>query len=102
MKLSERLLKDANIKITPLEKRCLEEILSQGSFFEEDGGNDQDERGFIGYGIDETEVKGCRGALASLVKKGVIQIVDVQDDWPLVFTRYGLTFKEGSYYELDL
>lgn len=66
-----------NIKITQLEIDSLEAILSEGSFYAECGSG-PDERGkscFFGWCIDESEVPGCRGALSSLQKKGIVNIV---------------------------
>ena len=98
------LLKESGITLTELEKKCITKILEQGSFFEESGGNeDVREWGttFIGYQIDETEIPGCRGALASLVKKGVISIgYDEDNDGKEIacyFIRYELTFLPEEY-----
>lgn len=88
MTLNEYLQRN-NLKITALELECLNCILGEGSFYEEGCKYHQNEDGtynydedyvdrkygsFIGWYIDESEVPGCRGALASLVKKGILSI----------------------------
>lgn len=97
------LLKESGIELTELEKESLNCILSQGSFFEETGGNEAVKNFgccFIGYWIDEDEVPGCRGALSSLEKKGVINVIKDYDKYYSI--NYELTFKEDGYYhEID-
>lgn len=101
MKLNERLLNESGIKLTELEVKCLETILGEGSFFEEAGGNENENNTFIGWQIYENEVKGCRGALASLEKKGVIDIYD-DEEGVGYYINYGLTFKPEGYHKLLL
>lgn len=104
-----RYLKDNNIKLTSLEIDTLECILSQGSYYEECWGNTDETwngNSFIGWYIDEKEMPGCRGALASLKKKGIITIGsdDVNGkDMPCYWTNYMLDFvKDGYYHQLDI
>ena len=79
MTLNEYLHRN-NLSLTKLEIECLETILGEGSFYEENGeARYQDIRkhgAFIGWDINEEEVPGCRGALSSLKKKGILTIVD--------------------------
>lgn len=97
-------LNDANVTLTKLEVKTLECILSQGSFYEETADyNDIDKMKscFFGWEIYENEVKGCRGALASLVKKGIISIFE--DDGVGYVTNYAFKFDESKgYHKLDL
>lgn len=104
-------LKESGLTLTKLEVKVLEEILSQGSFYEEAGGNDivaelHDTSIFIGWEIYEEEVKGCRGAIASLVKKGVIGVnYDRCMEMSSYCTYYALDFldeKEHGFHKLDL
>ena len=81
-------LKRNNIQLTKIEIDTLECILGEGSFYEESASyiknEDTDEYStpyverkygtFIGWYIDESECPGCRGALSSLVKKGILSI----------------------------
>ena len=97
-------LNDANVTLTTLEVKTLECILSQGSFYEESSDYediDKMKSCFFGWEIDESELKGCRGALASLVKKGIIQVFD--DDGVGYMTNYAFKFDESKgYHKLDL
>ena len=88
MTLNEYLQRN-NIKLTEKEIDTLECILSEGSFYEEGAPYARNENGdldfdrplvdrqygtFLGWYIDEDEVPGCRGALSSLQKKGIITV----------------------------
>lgn len=101
MKLNDY-LKLTNIKLTDLEKKCLNEIRGQGSFYEEGLGNNGkfEEGTFFGWEIYESEVPGCRGALASLVKKGILTI-DYQDGQAAYYINYEPTFKKDNDDEFD-
>lgn len=76
-------LKLNNYTLTELELDVLDCIRSQGSFYEEAAEYDDDKKMyyvknrscFFGWQITEEEVPGCRGALSSLVKKGILDIV---------------------------
>lgn len=101
-------LNEINATLTKLEVKTLECILGQGSFYEEDlmncGGNVEDVKtAFIGWEIFENEVKGCRGAIASLVKKGIIRVWNDCGDVGYN-TNYAFRFDENSkyYHTLDL
>lgn len=93
MKLRD-VLRNGTIKLTELEKRCLNYIRSQGSFYEEGlwYTGDEFESTFFGWEIYESEIKGCRGALSSLSKKGVLDIVDDED--VAYYINYELEFDE--------
>ena len=96
-------LNESNITLTKLEVETLECILGQGSFYEESQYDSIENMKscFFGWEIYENEVKGCRGALASLVKKGVINIFD--DDGVGYCTNYAFKFdKSKGYHKLDL
>lgn len=72
-------LNESGIKLTELEKEVLQCIRNQGSFYEEGLFYESHESPeckcvFFGWEIYESEVKGCRGAISSLVKKGVLDI----------------------------
>ncbi len=101
MKLNDY-LKVSGIRLTALEKKCLNEIRGQGSFYEEGlGNNGEFEEGtFFGWEIYESEVPGCRGALASLVKKGILTI-DYQDGQAAYYLNYEPTFKKDNDWEFD-
>lgn len=109
MTLNEYLERN-NMQITQLELRCLNLIFSEGSFYEENGELDfQDMRkygAFIGWDITEEEIPGCRGALSSLKKKGILTIVDedgfadgVQQAY---YIHFKPEFKEESYHRLNI
>lgn len=86
MTLNEYLLK-SGLRLTTLEFNCLQLIFTQGSFYEEsceyiyddglaiDDYVDRKHGAFIGWQIDEDEIPGCRGALSSLERKGILNIV---------------------------
>lgn len=104
-----RYLQDSKQKLTKLEIATLETILGQGSFYEECWSNEDEGwqgQTFIGWYIDEKECPGCRGALASLKKKGIIDIGsdDVNGkEMPCYWTNYMLDFvKDGYYHQLDI
>lgn len=97
-------LNESNVTLTKLEVKTLECILSQGSFYEENLCEDIEKMKscFFGWEIYENEVKGCHGALASLVKKGIIEVFN---DWGEVgyYTNYAFKFdKSKGYHKLDL
>lgn len=75
MKLNDY-LKQNGIKLTKLEKEVLQCIRDQGSFYEEGLGlNGSFERGaFFGWEVYESEIRGCRGAISSLVKKDILTV----------------------------
>ena len=89
-------LNESNIKLTENEKRVLNAIRSQGSFFDEAGGNEEVKQWgccFFGYEVYDEDVKNefhVNGVVASLVKKGILT---AQDDNGI--TAYGIK------YELD-
>lgn len=101
-------LKSKKMRLTQLEVDTLECILSQGSFYEESASFDKVTQkyyvaegydAFIGWWIDESEVKGCRGALSSLVKKGVLNIVtdrDFGEAQQAYYIRHTLEFVENT------
>lgn len=112
MSLNEYLERN-NLQLTELELRCLHLIFGEGSFYEENGELDfQDMRkygAFIGWDINEEEIPGCRGALSSLKKKGILTIVDEDGFADGVQQAYYIHFspefkKEGKhfYHELDI
>lgn len=95
------------IKLTDLEKKCLNAIRSQGSFYEEsmdynkETGEYEFSKGqFFGWELDEEEVKGCRGAIASLVKKGVLT-TDEDNGMTAYYINYELEFKKDYIWEID-
>lgn len=98
-------LNDSGITLTTLEVKVLEKILAQGSFYEESQFDEIENMRncFFGWGIDETEVKGCDGAIASLIKKGVISAFKDCGDTGY-YTNYAFKFDENSkyYHKLDL
>lgn len=85
-----------NLKLTKLEVKVLNCIKGQGSFYEEAACYDDDTKQyyvrnrscFFGWYIDEDELPGCRGAIASLVKKGILEVVYQEINYEL----------EASYY----
>ena len=110
-----------NITLTQTELKSLEDILSEGSFYEEALDYQKDANGeldfdkpfvnrkygtFIGWEINENEVPGCRGALASLVKKGIRTInYDDGEDQVAYYINFTLEFKDEKqfgYHTLDL
>lgn len=96
-------LNESNITLTKLEVETLERILAQGSFYEESQYEEIEKMKscFFGWELYEEEVKGCRGALASLVKKGVIRVFN--DDGVGYCTNYAFKFDESKgYHKLDL
>ena len=96
-------LTDAKIELTELEKRTLNCIADQGSYYEE-GLNGEDvsklKSTFLGYEIDEDEIPGCRGALSSLVKKGVLQVVN-GEDMQMYYIKYLLDFLPNTYHTIQ-
>lgn len=111
-----RYLKDTKQKLTQKEFDCLQAILGQGSFYEESANYNEktkeyyvapDYPTFIGWEITEEEVKGCRGALASLVKKGILEISSDNvngEELATYYIKYTPDFKKDSeyYHELDI
>lgn len=96
MKLREA-LRNGLISLTDLEKRCLQEIRNQGSFYEESLGREPFESSaFLGWELYESEVKGCRGALSSLSKKGILDIVE-DDDCSGYYINYELEFDTNGW-----
>lgn len=100
-------LKKGLIKLTNLEKKCLNAIRGQGSFYEESMDYNKETREyefskgqFFGWELDEEEVKGCRGAIASLVKKGVLA-TDEDDGMTAYYIYYELEFKKDNRWEID-
>ena len=95
MKLRQA-LKNGLFNLTDLEKKCLQKIRSQGSFYEESlCGEPFQNSAFLGWEIYESEVKGCRGALGSLSKKGIIDIVE-DDDYIGYYINYELEFDDND------
>lgn len=98
-------LNESNVTLTKLEVKTLECILSQGSFYEESQYEDIEKMKscFFGWEITEKEVKGCDGALASLVKKGIISVIK-DCDGVAYYTNYAFKFDESKerYHALDL
>jgi len=108
-------LYDNNLKLTQKELDCLQAIFGQGSFYEESANYNEETKEyyvadyptFIGWEITEEEVKGCRGALASLVKKGILEIGsdDVNGEkMATYYIKYTPDFKKDTeyYHELDI
>lgn len=104
-----------NIKLTQLEVDTLEAILGQGSYYEESACWEDNENGhhpyvdgscFIGWDIDEKELPGCRGAISSLVKKGILNVNDDELNFEVMqayYIKVTPTFKKGGYYhQLDI
>ena len=105
MKLRDALQKGI-ITLTDLEKECLNAIRGQGSFYEESmdynpetGENEFSEGQFFGWEIYESEVKGCRGAIASLVKKGVLDTLD-DGECTAYYINYELEFKDDNRWKI--
>lgn len=95
MKLRDA-LKEGLFTLTTLEKRCLNKIRRQGSFYEEGFDGEEFKEGqFFGWGIYESGVPGCRGAIASLVKKGVLS-TDKDGEKTAYFINYELDFDEHN------
>ena len=101
MKLNEA-LRNGIFTLTELEKKCLNAIRSQGSFYEESmewnpetNEREFSEGQFFGWEIYEEEVKGCRGAISSLVKKGVLS-VDYDDECAAYYINYELEFEDDD------
>ena len=72
-------LNASGLHLTEKEKEFLRCIRSQGSFFEESGGNEEIRRSgsaFFGWEIEEDEMPGARGIASSLSKKGVLDIAE--------------------------
>lgn len=107
MTLNEYLHRN-NLSLTELEVRCLNYIFGEGSFYEENGELDfQDVRkygAFIGWDLSEEEIPGCRGALSSLKKKGVLTIVDEDDGLQAYYIHFEPEFlpKTQGYHKLLL
>jgi len=110
-----RYLHDTGKKLTRLEIDTLECILSEGSFYEESAQYNEktqeyyveaDRPTFIGWDIDEKELPGCRGALASLKKKGILDIVDDEvngETMQAYYIHFTPDFvKDGYYHQLDI
>lgn len=107
-------LKLTNITLTNIEIDCLNTILSEGSFYEEAANYNEETKeyyverkygSFIGWEIFEHEVKGCRGALASLVKKNILTIVYDNidgEDMAAYYIHFTPKFKNEGYHVLDL
>lgn len=93
----ERLI-NTNIHLTDLEKKALQLIRDEGSFYEESFNSAYSDI-FLGYSLEESELKGARGALSSLVKKGVINIQEDPDfsDSSLVYINYILDFEDNGW-----
>ena len=98
-------LNESGITLTKLEVKVLENILSQGSFYEESQFDEIENMRncFFGWGIDESDVKGCDGAIASLVKKGIITVFKDCGNTGYC-TNYAFKFEENSkrHHKLDL
>lgn len=97
-------LNESNVTLTKLEVETLECILAQGSFYEESQYEEIEKMKscFFGWEIYEKELKGCRGALASLVKKGIIMVWEDSGDVGYN-TKYAFKFDENKgYHKLDL
>ena len=98
-------LNESGISLTKLEVKVLESILSQGSFYEESQFDKIENMRscFFGWEIYESEVKGCDGAIASLVKKGVISTFKDCGDTGYC-TNYAFKFDNNNkyYHKLDL
>lgn len=104
-----------NLKLTTLEKDVIEAIMGEGSFYEEsadwkdvDGHHIPCVKGscFIGWDIDEKEIPGCRGAISSLVRKGILTVADDDCNGNTIQAYYihqTPEFVEGGYYhQLDI
>lgn len=104
MKLRDA-LKQGLFTLTDLEKKSLNCIRNQGSFYEEGMRyNENDELEFVegqffGWKIYESEVKGCRGAISSLVKKGILN-TDEDDEQTMYFINYELEFDSNNKYKI--
>lgn len=102
-----------NIQLTQLELDCLYAIFSEGSFYEESANYNEETKEyyvnrkhgtFIGWYIDESEVPGCRGALSSLQKKGILTIEydSAFDNQAMYFIYFTPEFKTGTGWYHDL
>lgn len=96
-------LNDSGLHLTEKEKDFLQCIRSQGSFFEESGGNEEIQKSgsaFFGWEVDEDEMSGARGIASSLSKKGVIDIAEDEINGvptSTYYLKYELNFtKDGS------
>lgn len=105
MKLRDALQKGI-ITLTDLEKKCLNAIRGEGSFYEESmdynfetGENEFSKSQFFGWEIYESEVKGCRGAIASLVKKGVLDTLE-DDGCTAYYINYELEFEDDNIWKI--
>ena len=105
MKLRDALQKGI-ITLTDLEKKCLNAIRSEGSFYEESMDYNPEtneyeffEGQFFGWEIYESEVKGCRGAIASLVKKGVLTTYE-DDECTAYYINYELEFEDDNIWKI--
>ena len=105
MKLREALQKGL-FTLTELEKKCLNAIRGQGSFYEESMWWNRETQQcefwpgqFFGWEIYESEIKGCRGAISSLVKKGVLNTSE-EDDMTSYYINYELEFEEDNEWEI--
>lgn len=98
-----------NIQLTPLEIASLWLIFREGSFYEESCSYDDNDTpyvdrkygAFIGWDIDEKELPGCRGALGSLVKKGILTVFDDDCNGKTIqgyYIHFTPEFKEGQYH----
>lgn len=83
MKTLETYLKESHTTLTELEEKVLMIMLNDGYYFDNYG---YDDSGFLTYGLDG---KRERGALSSLVKKGIIE-VDRFDGEEYINTNYDL------------
>lgn len=115
MTLNEYLQRN-NIKLTLLEISVLEYILGEGSFYEESCERIKDEKTgeyidtyversygtFIGWEIYESEVPGCRGAISSLIRKGILtviyQTIDKRKEQASYYLHFKPEFVEDGYY----
>ena len=104
MKLND-VIKTGKISLTDKEKICLQAIRSEGSYFEESGGNDEiRDYGscFFGYELHKDEDGGFdpRGPISSLVKKGVLNITKDEDGLAMYYLNYELDFSEDDEYHI--
>lgn len=92
-------IKEGKLYLTEREKICLNRIRQQGSFFEESGGNEEVRdfgSAFLGWYIGKPDVDykfNPSGCLASLSKKGVLEIADGTGDGDVGYwIKYELDF----------
>lgn len=101
------------LTLTELEIDCLHCMLSQGSFYEEAALYDEEAQQFyvdakygcfFGWEIYESEVPGCRGAIASLVKKGILTVSNdgKMEMYNILCTPIFKDEKQFGYHKLDL